>query len=373
MREEKSRRNSRTADHSLLIMDSRGFDFSNLFGLLRANCAFMVLEFIMADLVVLLSVSKRWNQHIRMLLSGRCGRLASAFTNRYRDSFSLHSYRVCVSKAASVEAWYRVEFVFQASICQALEGKSVVVTLSHKQHDKKKRQMFTNWCFDCLDSTELRNVWALRDEKKNSIIPQVTTVMPLLQVKSNDKFEIVVCFWSGDGLIDVHNTEWLDIVTHRRPVLFTSRNKLLDWKLDSVRSSKIEFVAKWLAGDTRAGVEKTVPSNYLAPYFERVELHSAGLDPVYIKAVFRAVRKGRQLLIRSHPVNRSRSRRQACQTCTQAVGQKWATCTNDTSSRLLARRFEHQLTPRSGRLYNTVLPNSLDNGPTCRLLQEEET
>jgi hypothetical protein len=62
--------------------------------------------------------------------------------------------------------------------------------------------------------------------------------------------------------------------------------------LTLTRSCDLEQQAKWRTGPGDPS-GKIIPADYLLPNFERVAIHSSGLEPIYIKAVFRAVKKGR--------------------------------------------------------------------------------
>ena len=117
--------------------------------------------------------------------------------------------------------------------------------------------------------------------------------MPILQVKKSDNFRISISFFSGDGLLDFDSVEWQTPVVTQRPFLYRYPSQLVDSSFDSLRSSEIEVIAKW-RDEKNDPIRKVIPRDYLLPTFERVSVVCSGLDPIYIKAVFRAVAKGRR-------------------------------------------------------------------------------
>lgn len=112
-----------------------------------------------------------------------------------------------------------------------------------------------------------------------------------MQLKEADFFVISVTIWSVEGLVDLKSIKWNPLILHPRAILYTSPSSIFDSLYDPERSCDLELNAKWRTGPGDPS-GKIIPADYLSPNFERVAIHSSGLEPIYIKAVFRAIKKG---------------------------------------------------------------------------------
>lgn len=244
------------------------------------------------DINVCLAVCKAWNKDIKNLLFSKCSENATQFSNRNHEFLRLNSCFVNVSRPKKKFGWYRINFNFQCRPRNALKGKNIVLSYRYSLAHKPIKVLYSNYCFDCLHDSETKNIWIVHEESKHAPLPSMTYPMPILQVKKADNFRISISFFSGDGLIDFNSLHWqLPIVTER-PLLYRYPDQLIDASYDRLRSSDIEQMANWQV-EKLPLLKKVIPRDYLMPTFERVSVVCSGLDPIYIKAIFRAVAPGK--------------------------------------------------------------------------------
>lgn len=278
------------SENSFRLQES--FDKSQIWTLLRRNCSFMLLTFTIQDINVCLGVCKTWNRDIKSLLYSKCSENATQFINKNYGYVRLNKCFVNISRPQRHIGWYRINFTLECRPRSELQGKNIVLSHRYSLMRRPELALYSNYCFDCLDDSEVRSVWILHEESKHSPLPSVTLPMPILQVKKADSFRIIISFFSGDGLMDFSSLVWQPPIVTQRSDLYRYPGNLIDARYDHLRSSEIETMAMWR--DVKYDpIRKVIPRDYLLPSFERVSVMCSGLDQIYIKAVFRATATGR--------------------------------------------------------------------------------
>lgn len=272
-------------------------DKSQVWNKIKRNCSFLLLEYTINDISSCLGVCKGWNQDIKQLLFSKCSQLATQLSNTNHPYLKLHRSFINISRPIKKFGWYRINFTFECQPKETLRGKNIVLSHRYELTCRPEKSLFSNYCFDCLDSEEHRSMWILHEDTKHSHIPQLTSPMPILQLSRNDQFRISVSFWSGDGLMKFDTISWQPLVVTPRQVIYSYPNRMIDSSFDQLRSSEVELTAKWRS-DAKDPIRKLIPKDYLAPCFERLAIATSGLDPLVVKAVFKAVEEGRTDLTR---------------------------------------------------------------------------
>lgn len=286
----KFRQPSFNNDHSLMANADR-HDKTYLWSGLKRNCGYLLLEFLMSDISNLLCVCKSWNDDIKKLLSGKCSQLATAFSNQYHPYLVATQSQIYVTRSLKLIGWYRVDFKIRFQVRKPLEGLSSVVCHQYKMINRQDRLLYSSYAFDVLEPGEVRNVWLQREEYRKQSLPQLNRLMPLQQLKSMEEGIFTVSVWSGDGLMDLKQFKWEPLGLHKRSHYYTSRDRFLDRSFDVQRSCEIETVAHW-RDESADPAKRLIPADYFLPCFERVEAISSGLDPIYLRCLFRAVSEG---------------------------------------------------------------------------------
>ena len=282
-----------TADNSVVLLDR--YDKTQLFSRLKLNCSFLIFEYSVENLLVCLSVCKSWNNDLKALLKNRSGRLASQFSNKYYQHLHLTSSQISITRPLELTGWYRVDFQIRCRPSRSLQGLNIVLCHQYRLTHRQERLHFNSHCFDCLNKDEDRSVWIHREENRIPGISKLNRVMPVLQIRPTDQLVINVNLWSGEGLLDLKSFDWLPIGLYQRSLLYKGPDRLIDKEFDETRSSEIELFAKWRRGHDDPA-RKLLPENYLLPNFVRVSTASSGLDPVYLKGIFKAVKEGNPYL-----------------------------------------------------------------------------
>lgn len=269
------------------------YDKSRMWTIMKRNCSFILLEYAVNDVSTCLAVCKGWNKDIKQLLTSKCSQLGTQLSNTNYSSLRFHQSYVNISRPRKSFGWYRINFTFECQPLECLEGKNVVLSHEYQLSTRRGKSLYSNYSFDCLAADERRSAWILHEDTRRSHIPQTTAPMPILQISTRDRFRVNISFWSGDGLIDFASIRWQTLIVSQRSVIYRYPHTAIDSPYDMLRSSEVELTAKWRS-DPKDPIRKLIPRNYLAPTFERLSIVTSGLDPLIVKAVFRAVEEGKR-------------------------------------------------------------------------------
>lgn len=279
------------SENSFLPLDRH--EQSDLWKKLKQNCSFLLLEFVIDDLSTCLGVCKTWNRDIKRLLGNKCSQMATHFSNKTHDYIRFQESFVNITRSQRKMGRYRITFTLLCQPRKSLKGLNVILSHKYVMTHRQGKELFSNYCFDCLRDKEPRSAWVLYEDSKQPHIPQVISPMPILQLKCQDYFRIHIKFWSGEGLMDFSSLIWQPPVVRPRTHFYSFPKSLIDSVYDPLRSSDIEVMAKW-RDDPRDPIRKAIPKDYLEPAFERLSVVASGLDSMMVKAIFKASQPGRR-------------------------------------------------------------------------------
>jgi hypothetical protein len=279
-----------TADNSFVIVERS--ENSCLFSRLKLNCAFSLFEYLAEDLLVCLSVCKTWNRDLKTILSSKCGHIAAKFTNSYHQHIRVCSANISITRPKGLTGWYRINYEMRCRAMPSLQGQHVILCHQFRYYNRPEKVHYTSHRFDCLRKEEARCIWVLREENRSVAVPRVNRAMPVLQIRPSDEFIINVSIWSGEGLLNQSHFDWLPLGLYPRSTLYTYPDNLIDSHFDDMRSSEVELQAKWRKGSGDPA-RKLLSEEYFSPNFKRVSASSSGLDLIYLKGIFRAIKEGR--------------------------------------------------------------------------------
>lgn len=142
------------------------------------SSSYKVVEFLIDDLDILLTVSKKWSKKINKILKLRLARVNNTFYKIYRKRIEKATRGLSLRKIKQqkIPSWKsdsrrtktRFDLVIRAKLGAKLRGRRVMISYKYRLKSRKDKELFSNYVFDVHGEKKSRVLWIMKEERRVS-------------------------------------------------------------------------------------------------------------------------------------------------------------------------------------------------------------